>query len=119
MDFTANFRVSYNAYAADEDYFAVVATICIFRPELARRLLTFPLAPLVAGGIETGEQVIALIQYALKQEGKYTIATKVSKEGREWLDKDLPALLSIVDQVLAEEICKAEKIIQSNQEVSH
>jgi hypothetical protein len=88
-----------NCWSYVEASFAIIAPGCLMRPHLSRSLIALPIEAMIAGGLESADQVIEL-GLACAARGEHYV--EPSEEGKLWLTREWPRLGDVVEQVFRE-----------------
>lgn len=96
-------KVATNCDGAAQFYFALVSAICYQRPQLAERLLLFPLEPLRSLGFTRAQEVFAYVTGTLQSGFRFApswLEQQAGPHGLVWLTTELPQLGPLVDATL-------------------
>ena len=101
-EFVANITKAFwptNCWSYVEASFAIIAPGCAMRPHLIRQLIAHPIEAMIAGGLESSEEVVAQGVTCATKENHYVEPTD---EGKKWLVEQWPTLAELAKEVFME-----------------
>ncbi|KAB8042300.1 hypothetical protein [Janthinobacterium aquaticum] len=93
-----------NCWAYVDLSFALIAPACQLRPHLTAELIAMPIAAMIAGGLDSVQQVLACGERCAVNRAPY-VATLPEAAG--WLAQTWPTLDALVAQVFAQQWLEA------------
>lgn len=109
--YSATSPIQTNAVAASERQFAMISTICYFRPHLTGQLLEHGLLALIASYGEqlSADDVEAFIRYHLLRDAAEPYSGMPHPQGVAWLTHTVPAIKPRIQAVLERMIARNRK----------
>ena len=98
-EFVKNIRKAFwatNCWSFVEASFAIIAPGCLMRPHLTKELIKHPIDAMIAGGLESSDEIIAQGIACATKEDHYVEPTE---DGKYWLLNEWPKQEVIVKEV--------------------
>ena len=103
LDAVQNAHWPTNCWSYAQASLAIVAHGCVLRPHLTRELIALPIAAMIAGGLDSGDAIIAWGMSCAASDQPYVVFTP---KGRRWMAQQWPALSVMVEDEYARQ-CQA------------